>query len=324
MPKISQFKVVASLPATLEPDAVYYVRVGTGFDIYVTNSSGTVVAYPSNQVNPPTVTLPEAQAGAETALRSWPPQRVRQAIAALSPAGNRIINGGFVVNQRAVSGTVVLAPANYGHDRWRAGSSGCTYVASTSGGVTTLTITAGSLQQVIEGASLQSGTHVLSWVGTALGRIGTGSYSSSGVTASVVGGSDLTIEFGTGTLALVQFEPGAVPSTFEHRPYGAEFDLCQRYTRRMGRGLIGQADTASSVLLALTLQPPMRTAPTFLGIGGSGVSGILRVGGAVQDYSGFGTPSLTNTGGYIVLIGSFVAGERYIAMSNMALLSAEL
>lgn len=49
MPTISQFKVVASLPATLAPDAVYYVRVGTGFDIYVTNSSGTVVAYPTNQ-----------------------------------------------------------------------------------------------------------------------------------------------------------------------------------------------------------------------------------------------------------------------------------
>ncbi|WEV90007.1 hypothetical protein [Pseudomonas phage PotUPM1] len=52
MPTISQFKVVASLPATLAPDSVYYVRVGTGFDIYVTNSSGTILAYPSNAANP--------------------------------------------------------------------------------------------------------------------------------------------------------------------------------------------------------------------------------------------------------------------------------
>lgn len=82
MPTISQFKVVASLPSTLEPDAVYYVRVGTGFDIYVTNSSGTVVAYPSNQVNPPTVTTAEAQTGTEPGLRSWSPVRVWQAITA--------------------------------------------------------------------------------------------------------------------------------------------------------------------------------------------------------------------------------------------------
>lgn len=82
MPKISQFKVVSTLPSTLEPDAVYYVRVGTGFDIYVTNSSGTVVAYPSNQVNPAPVTTEEAQAGTETGLRSWSPVRVWQAIAA--------------------------------------------------------------------------------------------------------------------------------------------------------------------------------------------------------------------------------------------------
>lgn len=83
MPTISQFKVVASLPATLAPDAVYYVRVGTGFDIYVTNSSGTVVAYPSNQVNPVEVSQPEAEAGTEAGLRSWSPLRVRQALAGL-------------------------------------------------------------------------------------------------------------------------------------------------------------------------------------------------------------------------------------------------
>ncbi|GJN49430.1 hypothetical protein [Pseudomonas tohonis] len=48
MSKISQIKWVSSLPAELTADAIYYVRVDTGFDIYVTNSSGTIVAYPSN------------------------------------------------------------------------------------------------------------------------------------------------------------------------------------------------------------------------------------------------------------------------------------
>lgn len=41
-------KVVASLPAVLEPNSVYYVRVGLGFDLYVTNNLGLVVAYPLN------------------------------------------------------------------------------------------------------------------------------------------------------------------------------------------------------------------------------------------------------------------------------------
>lgn len=49
---MAQFKVhkfVSALPSTLEPDAVYFVRAGTGFDLYVTNSSGTVVAYELNK-----------------------------------------------------------------------------------------------------------------------------------------------------------------------------------------------------------------------------------------------------------------------------------
>jgi len=41
-------KVVSALPGTLTADTIYFVRVGTGFDIYVTNHSGTIVAYPQN------------------------------------------------------------------------------------------------------------------------------------------------------------------------------------------------------------------------------------------------------------------------------------
>ncbi|MBO6511011.1 MAG: hypothetical protein JJ979_21430 [Roseibium sp.] len=41
-------KVVSALPGTLEADSVYYVRVGAGVDMYVTNSSGEIVAYGSN------------------------------------------------------------------------------------------------------------------------------------------------------------------------------------------------------------------------------------------------------------------------------------
>jgi hypothetical protein len=48
MAKVLHHKVVASLPSTLEANSIYLVRVGTGFDQYVTNSSGQVVAYPMN------------------------------------------------------------------------------------------------------------------------------------------------------------------------------------------------------------------------------------------------------------------------------------
>jgi hypothetical protein len=49
MPAVLQHKVVAALPGVLEANSIYYVRVGSGFDLYVTNDQGTVVAYPMNQ-----------------------------------------------------------------------------------------------------------------------------------------------------------------------------------------------------------------------------------------------------------------------------------
>jgi len=75
---------------------------------------------------------------------------------------NAIINGNFQINQRGVSGTVTLAAGAYGHDRFKAGASGCTYTFATSNNVTTLTISAGSLIQVVEGLNLYTDTYTLS------------------------------------------------------------------------------------------------------------------------------------------------------------------
>lgn len=142
---------------------------------------------------------------------------------------NKIINGNFGINQREVTGTVVLAIGAYGHDRFKAGAGGCTYTFATVANVTTLTITAGTLQQVIEGANLSSGTHVLTWTGTATARVDAGSYGASGITGTAVGGTDQTIEFAIGTVSRVQYEQGSVATPFELRPIGAELALCQRY-----------------------------------------------------------------------------------------------
>ena len=48
MADIKPHKYVAALPGTLDADAIYYVRVGDGYDQYITNHSGTIVAYRMN------------------------------------------------------------------------------------------------------------------------------------------------------------------------------------------------------------------------------------------------------------------------------------
>jgi hypothetical protein len=143
---------------------------------------------------------------------------------------NRLINGQLLINQRGVTGSVVLTAGSYGHDRFKAGASGCSYTFSTTANVTTITISAGSLMQVIEGLNLESGTYVLSWAGTAQGRIGGGTYGTTGtVTGSVVGGTNTTVEFNTGTLSLPQFEKGSTATSFDYRAYADEERMCQRY-----------------------------------------------------------------------------------------------
>lgn len=155
----------------------------------------------------------------------------KEALGGVRANRNLVINGNFAINQRLVSGTVTLSAGEYGHDRFMAGAAGCTYTFATSENVTTLTITAGSLVQVVEGLNLQSGIHTLSWVGTAQGKIGSGSYSDTGVTGSVTGGSNLPLEFGTGTLSLVQLEAGDTATPFEHRLYADELVRCHPYFR---------------------------------------------------------------------------------------------
>ena len=146
---------------------------------------------------------------------------------------NRLIDAGFIINQRVyVSGTS-LSSGVYAHDRWKAGSSGCTYTF-TQGSVgvpITITITAGSLQQVIEGCNMpEGGTYTISWSGTAQAKVNGGSYSASPITATgLTAGANCTVEFGTGTVTKPQIEVGSTATSFDYRPYGTELALCQRY-----------------------------------------------------------------------------------------------
>lgn len=178
---------------------------------------------------------------------------------------NKLINGSFAINQRAVSGTVTLAAGAYGHDRWKGGASGCTYTFATVANVTTITISVGTLQQVIEGANLQSGTHILSWTGTAQARVDSGSYGASGLTGTAVGGTNQTIEVGIGTVSRVQYEPGSAITSFEFRPIGAELSLCQRYFQQLNLSansrFYGAAQGTANMQMTIALPVRMRTAP---------------------------------------------------------------
>lgn len=195
-------------------------------------------------------------------------EALQDSVAGLIGMGkNCLINPNFTVNQQAVSGTVTLAAGAYGHDRWKAGSLGCTYTFSSSNGIVTLNITAGSLQQVIEAGNIPVGSNActLCWSGTAQGKIGGGAYTATKVTATVTGGSNLTVEFNTGTLALVQFEKGSVPTLFEQRNTVVELVLCKYYFEII-RSTAGQCvasgvayNASSQLLLTYTAKriPPV-------------------------------------------------------------------
>lgn len=187
---------------------------------------------------------------------------------------NRIIDGGFIINQRGYVTNTALSASAYAHDRWKAGSGGCTYTFTQGslGVNTTITITAGTLVQVIEGCNLaEGGTYVLSWTGTAQGRLNGGTYGASGsvVITGWTAGTNLNVEFNTGTLGSVQLEKGSTATSFDYRPYGTELALCQRYYQRIQPNLqssgflCGVAYTTTAALCATVFPVVMRAGPTL-------------------------------------------------------------
>ena len=153
---------------------------------------------------------------------------------------NRIINGDFQVNQLALTSPATLVAGAYGHDMLKAGASACTYTFSTTGNQTTINITAGTLIHTIEGAAIEGGIYALSNQGTATARIGVNNTASAGayaactsatplLSASAIGGQNIIIEFGVGTLDRIQLELGTVATMFERWTPAFQMAQCQRY-----------------------------------------------------------------------------------------------
>lgn len=247
-----------------------------------------------------------------------------RAVFGLDGGRNLVHNGCFRVNQRGVTGTVTLAAGGYGHDRWKAGASGCTYTFASSGGVTTITISAGSLLQVIEGVDLQTDTYILSWTGTAQGKFGTLDFGLSGMSAPATGGANLVLEFGTGTLSKVQFERGSARTPFEIRSIVTETALCKRFYQAYWGANTGGATFAargapgggSGIYFNTVLQVEMRAAPSATVVGTFATSNC-------------GQPVLNAaTRNTVTLVGNcLVAGDAYffsVSPSVGFTLSAEL
>jgi hypothetical protein len=84
----------------------------------------------------------------------------------------------------------------------------------------------------------------------------------------------------------VQLEVGKVATPFEHRSYGEELALCQRYFQTLANGeLVGSKNTSSRMRITAKLTTELRSAPT-----------VSRVSGTTVAFQGVATTlSSTNT-----------------------------
>ena len=203
---------------------------------------------------------------------------------------NRLCNGSFRVNQRqmAYGTSVSFAAGAYTVDRWKAGSGGVSVrLDPDPAGTLYAAIASGTLQQVIEGALYiqEGGTYVLSWIGTAQARVNGGAFAPSPlVVTGLPAFGNVSIEFGTGSLQLPQFEPGSVPTAFEYRD--DEETRCRRYFRRLfSPPMKGLVSGSTFSRMSMPLAPSMRAVPT------------VTIGGSISVFDGSTTGTLTTVNG---------------------------
>jgi len=202
---------------------------------------------------------------------------------------NLIINGRLgtntMVNQRGfASGT--LNDGDYGFDRWLS-ASGASVLALNADDVT---LTSGKLLQWIEAPHISGKQITVSAKvnsGTLTGRVGTGAIAFQTLPFTITAPSgNLRLELvGNGSqFTDVQVELGSVATDFEHRSYGEELALCQRYYYRLNvianqSLMIGNSLNTTSGFYTLALPQPLRATPS---VSISGFTNYRQRGGGVN------------------------------------------
>jgi hypothetical protein len=241
---------------------------------------------------------------------------------------NELVNGDFRINQRAYVSAASLASGVFAFDRWKSTTAATTltFTAAPQGQPVTIS-SGGSIAQIVERANMSAATYVLSWTGTATGRIykvgaAAPAYAASPITFVNDGLADVTVEFtaagGTKTLHLTQVEPGTVPTPFEYRPIALELAMCQRYmyrhaiTTNDGDALaMGQATSTTAGYAQLRFPVQMRAAPTFTPITPVTNYGAVNAAGTSIALATLTSSRITTGGAYLgfTVAAGLVAGN---------------
>lgn len=230
---------------------------------------------------------------------------------------NRIINGHFLVNQRSYASGTNLASGSYGFDRWKSGYTNTALTFTAGSQSTTVTIsTSGVIQQIVEQQFVPAGEYVLSWSGTATGRVynsgaGAPSYAASPIVVSLDGTANVVVEFtasgGTKTLGLVQLEPGNVYGPFQYRPRAIEDVLCERYYQTFTFRWQGNT-TTSGYRYPVFFRTRMRSTPTAT-LGSQSASGVTNVA----------LDNTTATETFVSFSGSSTGDNRFLIITDSTL-----
>ena len=251
---------------------------------------------------------------------------------------NLIINGNFTINQRSYVSAANLASGSYGFDRWKSNftNTTLTYTSDPAGQSVTIN-NGGGLQQIVERANVPAGTYVLSFSGTATGRIYNSgatppSYAASPITFTADGLENVVVEFtatgSTKTLSKVKLELGSTATAFVYAggTIQGELAACQRYyyraqaTAAYSRWGTGQCTSSTAAAGFVKFPITMRTSPTALEQNGTASNyGLTTASGGVNALSTVPTfDSATPDGSTVVFTGPSVltAGDATQLLPN--------
>lgn len=180
---------------------------------------------------------------------------------------NLLVNGNFLINQRAyVSGAATTGANQYTLDRWRVVTLGQSLVFAASGNGNQITAPAGGVEQVIEAANIIGGTYTLNWTGTATATVN-GVACLKGGNVTLPANTNATVRLIGGTASKVQLEPGTMANSFEQRPVSTEYQLCRWYFQSvLAAGIAASSNFAlaagNTLYCTYSLPVPMRATPT--------------------------------------------------------------